>query len=278
MPTLLKEQRAFTSSVVTETRKRVKDAPVSSSNIGKRYFKKNWKELAKAKRDPNAPKKEKKPKAAEAAAEGQAAVQLSQTIQKYDREEQRKNAKKRKQVADDDGIRPGDFLFHYARFNLGEQALTKPISLHIREAMWQLYDADCVSILISFINLLYKYNIPILSTKNKINCVIRTFGHQQDLEPNLDFPLRLQQEYLNRTPFHLIIIYLVIIFILLLFIKLSFKLYFLVKLCDRVKVILMKAYEKYLERRHERKLRKFHAQQEAERLACIRDKKISFHT
>lgn len=104
--------------------------------------------MAKLKKDPNAPKKDKKAEAAarEAAKGERLDGQSQQTIQKYDREEQRSTAKKRKQYSDD-GIRPGDFLFHYARFNLGEQGLTKPISLHIREAMWRLYDADCVRIL-----------------------------------------------------------------------------------------------------------------------------------
>jgi len=198
---------------VTSTRKKLlKDAPVSSSNIGKRFFKKNWRELKK--NDPNTVKKTPEQKVADKVkriekkkvkAEQKANNEAAQGFNKYEKEEEKNKKKKNPSEEDeeDGDIRPGDFLFHYARFNLGEQALTKPISLHVREAMWRLYDAD------------------------------HTFWTPARLGTKFGFSLEVTTG-----------------------------------------VIIMKAYERYLERRHERRIRQFKKVQDIERLECIKNRKL----
>lgn len=157
--------------------------------------------LARQNADPNV-KKEKQKKAKKEIPKGvRVPGQSTLTIQKYDRELARAQGKKKKED-DDTDMRPGDFLFHFARFNLGPQALTRPICLQVREAMWQLYDAD------------HDFWTPArIGTK---------FGFSIEVTTG---------------------------------------------------IILMKAYEKYLERRHEKRLRKFYKQQEEERLRCIQEKR-----
>lgn len=140
-------------------KKSVRDAPVAISNIGRKWFDKNWKKrqrLAQIEAKKKAMKRKDKWRAVQAKKTGQQVVQKKspkklqrgenqslQAIQKYDREDQRKKRKEDRESEEGD-IRDGDFLFQYARFNLGEQALNKVVSVHIREAMWQLYDADSV--------------------------------------------------------------------------------------------------------------------------------------
>lgn len=133
----------------------VRDAPIGLSNVGRKWFDKDWKKkqrltqielkkkvlAKKAKRQAERAKKNPnlvpipKPKKMQRG-----------TTQGLDRESQRKNRKENVDTEEGD-IRDGDFLFQYAKFNLGEQALNKVVSVHIREAMWQLYDADSVCII-----------------------------------------------------------------------------------------------------------------------------------
>lgn len=138
------EQRAFYAKPKQQEeqakkatkRIKVKDAPKSNytTRRGIRGKKKTLQEIAleKQKLDPSLkkPKKEKPPKAA--------------TKSYEDEGESTTPPKKGLIETEENDIRPGDFLFQYARYNLGHQALTRPISLPVREAMWQLYDADHV--------------------------------------------------------------------------------------------------------------------------------------
>ena len=136
----------------------MRDTPLGHSNIGRKWFDKDWKKrqrltqielrkkamIRKAKQAAENVKKsssqiQQKPSKRYQRADSQG----MQTIQRYDREDQRKK-RKDQGVSEEGDIRDGDFLFQYARFNLGEQALNRLVSVHVREAMWQLYDADSV--------------------------------------------------------------------------------------------------------------------------------------
>lgn len=102
--------------------------------------------LARLNADPNAKKEKKEKKKDKKKLSNKGARHSSQSelsVQKYDREVARDESKQKDEDEDSD-MRPGDFLFQFGRFNLGHQALTRPVCLQVREAMWRLYDADHV--------------------------------------------------------------------------------------------------------------------------------------
>jgi len=152
-----KASKEATTSTSAAGKKSVRDSPTAFSNLGRKWWDKDWKKkqrlnqialrnkalakksklaAEKAKKSPNQQVSQKSTKHLQ-----RADSQSMQTIQKYDRENQRKTRKAGGDGEEGD-IRDGDFLFQYARFNLGEQGLNRLVSVHVREAMWQLYDAD----------------------------------------------------------------------------------------------------------------------------------------